>query len=190
MPSRFFTSGRKFSTTTSAFFTMRKKRREPLLRLQVQRDGALVAVQVLEVRTLARTARRLSGHQLGRLLDLDDIGAPVGELAHAGRPRPDLGQVENGKAFERARSPWESAFSAPVEAIFRGVFPDPGGRGRAGQTFPDLAGVVYRGTARGIGSACDGRPPSLPSRQWPESLRPARCKKCRPALRQRHGVNP
>src|SRR5712691_12672239 len=34
-----------------------------------------------------------------------------------------------------------------------------------GQTFPDLAGVVYRGTARGIGSACEGGPPSLPSRQ-------------------------
>jgi hypothetical protein len=60
--------------------------REPLRRLQVQRDGALVAMEVLEVRTLARAARRLARRERGRLLDLDHIGAPVRELTHAGGP--------------------------------------------------------------------------------------------------------
>ena len=36
------------------------ERGEPLGRLEVQRDGALVAMQVLEIGTLARTARRLA----------------------------------------------------------------------------------------------------------------------------------
>jgi len=57
MPSRFFTSGRKFSTTTSAFFTMRLKATTAAGDFQIERDAALVAVQVLEVRALAGPPR-------------------------------------------------------------------------------------------------------------------------------------
>src|SRR5262245_942414 len=125
-----------------------QKRFEPFLRLQVQRHAALVAMKVLEIRTLARTTGSLSGHQRGRLLDLDDVGTPVSELAHAGRARPDLGQVEDGKAFERTRGPWNRHFLHLSRHSH-----DPVALRRAGQTFPDLACVVYRGKARSIGSS-------------------------------------
>ena len=75
---------------------------EPFGRLQVERHAALVAMQVLEVGALARPAHRL--FQSGRRLDLDDIGAPVGELAHAGRSRAHAGQIEHREARKRFRS--------------------------------------------------------------------------------------
>ena len=65
--------------------------------LQVERDAALVAVQVLEVGALARAARSLAAALVRRHLDLDDVGAPVGELAHAGRAGAHAGQVETVK---------------------------------------------------------------------------------------------
>src|SRR5262249_37972259 len=52
--------------------------------LEVERDAALVAVQVLEIRAVARAAHIAALPPLGQL-DLDDVGAPVRELAHAGR---------------------------------------------------------------------------------------------------------
>ncbi len=42
------------------------ERREPFLGLEVERHAALVAVQVLEVRTLARAAHALAGFRIGR----------------------------------------------------------------------------------------------------------------------------
>ena len=85
MPRRSFTSGRKFSTTTSAFSTMRLNAARPCGDLQIERHAALVALKILEIGAFARTARALAFDQMGRRLDLDDIGAPVGELADAGR---------------------------------------------------------------------------------------------------------
>ncbi len=43
-------------------------------------------------------ARLLAAAVFQQRIDLDDIGAPVGELAHAGRPRPDPGQIQHGEA--------------------------------------------------------------------------------------------
>src|SRR4029453_5380559 len=66
--------------------------------LQVQRHGALVAVQILEIRAVARAAGLFPAGILQQRIDLDDIGAPVGELAHAGRSGTDAGEVEHGEA--------------------------------------------------------------------------------------------
>src|SRR5258708_6463867 len=59
--------------------------------LQVECDAALVAVQVLEVETMARAAEILRFVGIRRRLDLDDVGTPIGQMAHASgagaRPR-------------------------------------------------------------------------------------------------------
>ena len=36
-------------------------------------------------------------------IDLDDIGAPIGQLPHAGRPGAHTGQVEHGEAGQGLR---------------------------------------------------------------------------------------
>ena len=51
--------------------------------LQVERHRPLVAVQVLEIRTMARAARLLAGGILYQGVDLDDVGTPIRELAYA-----------------------------------------------------------------------------------------------------------
>ena len=71
------------------------------LRFQIERDAALVAMQVLEIAGMARAADRIAGLEPLRRLDLDDVGAPVRELAHAGRARAHARQIENGEAGER-----------------------------------------------------------------------------------------
>jgi len=53
---------------------------------QVERDAALVAMEVHEIRAVARSAEAFAALAAIRHLDLDDIGAPIGELAHAGGP--------------------------------------------------------------------------------------------------------
>jgi hypothetical protein len=73
--------------------------RQPFLALQVQRDRALVAVQVLEIRAVAAAAGRVS--LLPRRLDLDHVGTPIGKLAHCRRPGAVRGQVENLEPVER-----------------------------------------------------------------------------------------
>ena len=75
--------------------------REAFRRLQVERDAALVAVQVLEVRP-SRGPPGLAAPPLRRL-DLDDVGAPVGELAHAvgpARTRVRSSTVKRDSAWE------------------------------------------------------------------------------------------
>jgi hypothetical protein len=74
---------------------------------QIERHRALVAVQILEVGTVARAARLLSGGVLRQRIDLDDIRSPVRQLPHAGRSGPDAGQVENGKAGKGLRGTME-----------------------------------------------------------------------------------
>ena len=49
----------------------------PLIALEIERHGALVAVEVLVVGTVAAGADRIALRAAGRL-DLDDVGAPVG----------------------------------------------------------------------------------------------------------------
>ena len=71
---------------------------EALRVFQVERHRPLVAVQILEVRAVARAARLFAAGVLQQGIDLDDIGAPVRELPHAGRPGADAGQIEHGEA--------------------------------------------------------------------------------------------
>src|SRR6185437_13890795 len=70
---------------------------KPLRRFQVERHAAFVALKILEVGAFARAARPLAFGQMRRRLYLDDIGAPVAELPHAGRARTDAGEIEDGK---------------------------------------------------------------------------------------------
>src|SRR5262249_7729112 len=69
-----------------------EKRSTAFGRFQIERDAPLVAVQVRKIRSLARAAQWLSGFQLWRRLDLDDVGAPVRQLANASRARANPGK--------------------------------------------------------------------------------------------------
>jgi hypothetical protein len=60
-------------------------------------------MQVLEIRSLARSAGQLTAGVAGQGIDLDDIGAPVRELPHAGRPGADAGEIKHGEAGKRRR---------------------------------------------------------------------------------------
>ena len=68
-------------------------------RLQVQRHRALVAMQVLEVEAVAVAGDILAVG--GGRLDLDDVGAPVRQVPHAGGPGPRQGQVQHLQAVQR-----------------------------------------------------------------------------------------
>ena len=70
-------------------------------RLQVERDAALVAVQVLEVRSVPRATQSVALFQVAWQLDLDDVGTPVGQLPRGGRSRADPRQIKYRVAGER-----------------------------------------------------------------------------------------
>ena len=72
--------------------------RVAFLALQVQRHRPLVAVQVLEIGSIAAAAGGV--HQLARRLDLDDLRAPIGELAHRRRPGAMSRQVDGAEIVE------------------------------------------------------------------------------------------
>ena len=103
------------------------------------RDAALVAMQVLEIAAVASAADRVAAFQPLRRLDLDDIGAPVGELARAGGPRPHPRQVEHRQMIERGRGARHSACPARLSSCAPKV-----GSGRAGQS-PNRAANSTRG---------------------------------------------
>ena len=65
---------------------------------QIERHTALVALQVLEVGAVPRPAKRIPRFDTFRHLDLDNVGAPIGELAHCGRPGAHACQIENAYA--------------------------------------------------------------------------------------------
>ncbi len=74
--------------------------------LQVQGDAALVAVHHQERRRHAVDARLAVAARVvaaGQLLDLDDVGAHVGEHQPGGRAGHDLREFEHAQAGERAR---------------------------------------------------------------------------------------
>src|SRR4029453_2028112 len=69
--------------------------------LEIERDRLLVAMQVLEVWSVARPAHvHVAG--AGRHLDLDAVGAPIGEVAHRRRTGAYARQVEHGEAGKRS----------------------------------------------------------------------------------------
>lgn len=78
--------------------------REALGVLQVQGHRPLVAVQVLEIGALAGAARLLTAGVVGQGIDLDDIGAPVGQLTDGRRSRANAGQVKHSEAGQGRRS--------------------------------------------------------------------------------------
>ena len=107
------------------------ERGEPLRALQVQRDAALVAVDVLEVRPVPLPAHAFAGVRLLRRLDLDGVGAPVRELPHAGRARPDASQIEHGDGGEgthRAASSLGPACARPAGRCTGAIMDDVAGR--------------------------------------------------------------
>ena len=69
--------------------------------LEVQGHRPLVAVQVLEVRPVPCAAHAAGLVDRFRCLDLDDVGAPVRELAHGGRSGTHTGEIEHREACER-----------------------------------------------------------------------------------------
>jgi len=89
---------------TSAFSAKAAEHVEALGIFEIQRHRALVAVQVLEIRAMARAARLFACSILQQRIDLDDIGAPIRQLPHAGRPGSDAGEIKHGEA-DRA---WEA----------------------------------------------------------------------------------
>ena len=68
--------------------------------LEVERQRTLVAMQVLEVEAVALAAHGVDVVVGGRL-DLDDVGAPVGELASCGWAGTVCGEVEDAQVRER-----------------------------------------------------------------------------------------
>jgi len=72
--------------------------------LEVERQAALVALQILEIRAVARAAHGLAAFLAGRRFDLDDPRPPIGQLAYRGRAGPDPGQVQDCEPRERALS--------------------------------------------------------------------------------------
>jgi hypothetical protein len=85
------------------FFRKPPEHLEAFRILQIERHRALVAVQILKVGALARAARLLAGGVFQQGVDLDDIGAPIRELPHAGRPGADTGEIKHGEAGQRLR---------------------------------------------------------------------------------------
>ena len=61
---------------------------------EIERQATLVALQVLKIRSGARAAHG-AFIVAARYLDLDDIGTPVGELAHASGTRAHPRQIEH-----------------------------------------------------------------------------------------------
>ncbi len=115
-PSLSSTPGRKFSTTISARSTNARNAGTILCRLQIQRDRAFVPVPDHERRALAFHERRHAARIITgpRLLDLDHVGAVIGQHHGAIRSRQMRGQVQHQKSVER-----------PSHVRLRGLLPLP-----------------------------------------------------------------
>jgi len=70
-------------------------------------------VQILEVGALARSAELLAASILQDCVDLDDIGAPVRKLPHAGRAGPHPRQVKHGEADRACEADGKAIWAAP-----------------------------------------------------------------------------
>ncbi len=68
---------------------------DAVLLLEVERHAPLVAVKILEIGEVAPAAELAIA--LSRL-DLDDLGAPIGKLAHGGRARAHAGEIDDLEA--------------------------------------------------------------------------------------------
>ncbi len=100
--------GARFSAKTSAFLTSSLTSSHAFRRLEVDRRGFLVGVEDLEIERIVRRfaigrGDAPAGIAALRVLDLDDLRAKPGERLGAGRPRLELGQIDNPNAFEAAK---------------------------------------------------------------------------------------
>ena len=91
--------GRKFSSTTSASAASRRTSSQPAGSREVDGDRALAGVLLAEVGALGPLAELPGDVALGRL-DLDDVGAEVGEHAAGERAGEDTAEVEDLHAVE------------------------------------------------------------------------------------------
>ena len=92
--------------------------RYPVGRFQIERDAAFVALQVLEVAAVARSARPFAFVEPRRHLDLDYFRAPVGELAHRGRTGAHARQIDYGDMRKRGRGRHDFEFTLRAEEDF------------------------------------------------------------------------
>ena len=79
-------------------FRQFEKYLQPFRRFQIQRQALFIAMQILEIRPVTAAASGIHA-RTGRF-DLDDVRAPVGKLAHGGRPRAMRGQIQYGKSIQ------------------------------------------------------------------------------------------
>ncbi len=66
--------------------------------LEVKRHRALIAMQVLEISAMAWAARLLRTGVIAQGIDLDDVGAPIRELADSRGAGSHPGQIKDGKS--------------------------------------------------------------------------------------------
>ena len=147
--------GLKFSISTSAVSSSRSSTSRPFSVAEVQRHAALVAVDAQEIAgraDLLVEGRAPVAHLVAlRRLDLDDLGAVIGQPLRAERSAEDPRQVDDPDAVERAhpRSPLCDAVRPPA--------PDAAGEfgieaaARAGAISPRMRASRAGGRGRGLG---------------------------------------
>src|SRR5882757_929196 len=84
--------------------------------LQIEREAPLVAMKVLEIRSMPRPAHIAFVETSGKF-DLDDIGAPVGKLPCCRRSRPHPREIEHFETGERLRGRGEGHAITPIRSI-------------------------------------------------------------------------
>ena len=102
-PARSSTPGPKFSTTMSQRLTSSSMTALPLRRLHVDGDAALVRVQHREIEAVgALHVLQLAAGDVAAAgqFDLDHVGAHPRQQLGPGRPRLDMGHIEDADAFE------------------------------------------------------------------------------------------
>src|SRR5438552_5006030 len=87
---------------------------------QVQRHAPLVAVQILEVEPVPIAAHAVS-RPPARPPDLDGVGAPVDQLAHARRAGARPREIEDVELRERRRIRGDLAAASPRATLFPGT---------------------------------------------------------------------
>src|SRR6476620_2240760 len=102
MPRRVFTSGRKFSTTTSALAASRRKVAAPSGDLRSSVMPRLLRCRFWKSGPWRAPPQVFADIQVLGQLDLDDIGAPIGQLANGSGTGADTRHVEDSEARKGA----------------------------------------------------------------------------------------
>ena len=145
MPSRFFTSGRKFSTTTSAFLTMRLKAASPAGDFRLS-----VMLRLLRCRFWKSEPSR--GPPIGSsgpggdsiLMTLAPQSASWRTQVGPDRTRVRSSTVKRARAFEARGKGIAGVSAAGLAGVILPAANPALRRAGKGQNFPDLIGVVHR----------------------------------------------